>query len=226
MFHVLVISGGYLDIPFAKEYIETLSYDKVFAVDKGLYYADQLGIKPDLIIGDFDTVSSDLVNLYDERIKAGELDARIIRFPREKDLTDSELAIIYSEDYGATNITMLGATGYRIDHLLANMDLLICSNDKGIDCVIVDTNNRICLIDGEKGPNERVIDREQQWGKYVSIIPVTPYIADVTLEGVAYPLSNARIPKGPALTVSNEIKEKTARFHVGEGTALSFLVFD
>ena len=59
--HILIVTGGYVDIIFFKEYIKTLSYDKVFAVGKGLEYVAQLGLNPDLIMGDFDTVDSDIL---------------------------------------------------------------------------------------------------------------------------------------------------------------------
>lgn len=220
MLHILVITGGYLDIPFAKDYIETLSYDKVFAVDRGLEYADELGVVPDLILGDFDTASSEILKRYEQRIENEGLNSEIVKYPTRKDLTDSALALHYAKEYGASKVTLIGATGSRIDHMLSNIGLLIYSNNNDMECIIVDANNRIQLICGDRGKNECVIRKEEQWGKYVSVIPVSPYIAQVTLEGVEYPLNNAKVSQGLSLTVSNEIKEEAARFRVGEGTAL------
>ena len=72
--HTLIVTGGTLDYTFAKEYCKTLSYDKVFAVDKGLEYVHNLGMIPDMIIGDFDTVDGSLLSEYEQRIEENRLD--------------------------------------------------------------------------------------------------------------------------------------------------------
>ena len=217
---VLIITGGYLNIDFAKEYIKTLSYDKVFAVDKGLEYVDVLGLIPDLIIGDFDTVNPALLEKYDNDIKSGSINANIIKHPVKKDETDTELALQCSVDKGALSITMLGATGTRLDHVLANLSFLKLMGDKGIEVVIVDENNRIRLLDSGCNMTDVTIYREKQFGRYISLIPITRCVEEVTISGVEYPLDNAVIASGKGLTVSNEITEKAARIHIGKGAAL------
>ena len=218
--HILIVTGGYVDINFFKEYIKTLSYDKVFAVDKGLEYVAQLGLNPDLIMGDFDTVDSDILARYEAIDGSYSELSKVIRYPAKKDYTDTELALHYAKKQGASAVTMIGATGSRLDHVFANIGLLIYSAKNGMKSVIVDANNRIHLLSGDYGDSEYIVERKNQWGKYVSIIPVSEIIEDVTIEGVEYPLNSAKIEQGPCLTVSNEIIEKAAHIHIGKGTAL------
>lgn len=220
MKHVLIVTGGYVDINYFKEYIKTLSYDKVFAVDKGLEYVEKMGLIPDVILGDFDTVDGEILAKYENMNSARKEYPKLIKYPAKKDYTDTELALHLAREEGALEVTIVGATGSRLDHVLANMGLLIYASKNGMKCVIVDYNNRIHLISGDYGDSDYVIDRKGQWGKYISIIPLSEVIDDVTIDGVEYPLDGARIEQGPCLTVSNVINEKAARIHIGKGTAL------
>lgn len=219
MSHILIITGGRVNIDFTKEYIKTLSYDKVFAVDKGLEYVDELGLMPDLIIGDFDTVDNDILNRYMKYADEGQTAFEIIRHPARKNATDTELAVTYAKDCGAKSITIFGATGTRMDHVLSNLGLLIYVAREHMECVIIDECNRIRLMSSEYGTNDCIIERDAQFGKYLSLIPLSEYLTDLTMEGVEYPLDSARVERLSSLTISNEINEKTARIHIGDGTA-------
>ena len=235
MNHILIITGGYLNIGYTQEYIKTLSYDKVFAVDKGLEYADALGLVPELIIGDFDTVDEKLLDRYEKQLteadkklaeadnQAAEVDrqsVRIIRHPSHKDQTDTELALYCAKEDNASRVTILGATGSRLDHVLANIGLLLYACRSGMDAAIIDEHNRIRLLTSEYGVNEVTIDKAEQYGSYVSLIPVTPVVSGVTTKGLLYSLDNAVIEQGNGLTVSNEIIEKTARIQIESGAVL------
>ena len=235
MNHILIITGGYLNIGYTQEYIKTLSYDKVFAVDKGLEYADALGLVPELIIGDFDTVDEKLLDRYEKQLteadkklaeadnQAAEVDrqsVRIIRHPSHKDQTDTELALYCAKEDNASRVTILGATGSRLDHVLANIGLLLYACRSGMDAAIIDEHNRIRLLASEYAVNEVTIDKAEQYGSYVSLIPVTPVVSGVTTKGLLYSLDNAVIEQGNGLTVSNEIIEKTARIQIESGAVL------
>ena len=219
MKHILIITGGHLNIEFAKEYVKTLSYDKVFVVDKGLEYADALNLIPDYIVGDFDTVDVQLLEHYRNKIQKDEINAYIEQHPVKKDATDTELALQHAMKENAKQITILGATGSRIDHVLMNLGLLLQTTKKGILCTIIDENNRIRLLSA-KGNNVCKIKREKQYGTYVSLIPMTPVVGGVSLEGVMYPLESAKIYQGDSLTVSNQITESEAVIRIEEGELL------
>ncbi len=219
MKHILIITGGYLNIEFAKEYCKTLSYDKVFVVDKGLEYADALKIQPDYIVGDFDTVNANLLEAYEQKIRQGELQSEIERHPVQKDATDTELALYKALEADADQITLLAATGSRMDHVLANIGLLLQPARKGVACYLVDETNRIRLLQSKKMA-ECTIKKEEQYGHYLSVIPLTGIVKGLTMEGVLYPLKKQEICQGSSLTVSNEIVDTEARIFIEEGELL------
>lgn len=228
MSHVLIITGGHINISFVSEYIKTLSYDKVFAVDKGLECVHELGIVPDKIIGDFDSVDRNILEVYEHK---GSYDRKlpeasysrnieVIRHPVKKDASDTELAVKCATCDGADRITILGATGTRIDHMLANLQMLYSVAVTDVECIVVDENNRIRIIDSRRDNDYFVIEGKEQYGKYISLIPITDELTGLTLSGVMYPVSDITVKKGSSLLVSNEITEKTARIHIGSGAAL------
>lgn len=234
MNNILIVTGGNLDIEFAREYIKTLSFDKVFAVDKGLEYADCLALLPDYIVGDFDTVKTDVLSKYEKMIQTGECCALIERHPAKKDATDTELAVRRAITFHPKSITILGATGSRLDHILMNVGILLQIETNGILGQIVDANNRIRLLDAviqndrtkAKPPYSvcMVLNREEfitdNKEKYLSVIPMSPEVKGLTMEGVMYPLSDKTITQGDTLTVSNQITEKQACIYLKTGRIL------
>lgn len=112
-------------------------------------------------------------------------------------------------------IWILGATGSRLDHVLANISMLLLPMRSGIRAWIVDEHNRICLLSGKM-----VIKKEESFGKYLSLIPLTPQLSGVTLKGVKYPLNNHTVYLGESLCVSNEITDREAVLKVGDGIAV------
>lgn len=215
--HSLIISGGFLNLTFAEEYCKTLSFDKVFAVDKGLEYADTLHILPDAILGDFDTVDEKLLSQYEKRILAGELKACVERHPAKKDASDTELALLKAIEMGANEVTILAGTGSRLDHVLMNMELLLVAESAGVNCYMVDETNRIQLLSGETR-TEVIIQRGEQHGKYLSVIPLSPVVEGLTMSGVAYPLEHKKILQGTSLTVSNQITKAAATVSLEQGS--------
>lgn len=219
MNHILIITGGHLNIDFAKDYIKTLSYDKVFVADKGLEYADELGIVPDYIVGDFDTVNESVLRRYEQKMERGELSALIERYPVKKDATDTEFAVLKAIEEHAEKITIIAATGNRLDHLLMNLGLLLQIECKGIEGYIVDEANRIQMLTS-KGRKCCSIKKKEQYGCYLSVIPMTASVENVTLEGVMYPLKDRSIYQGESLTVSNQILSDEAFISISQGTVL------
>lgn len=217
MEHIVIITGGYLNIEFARTYIKTLSYDRVFAVDKGLEYAKLLGLQPDYIVGDFDTVEEEVLRGFEAEIEAGTVHAYVERHAAKKDATDTELAVLKAIEDRAGCITVLAATGSRFDHVLANIGLLIQTARAEIPCFIVDETNRIRLLEGE---SVCVLKRNEQYGTYLSLFPLSETVEGVTIEGVMYPLHNRTIYQENSLTVSNQISGEVARLAIRKGRVL------
>ncbi|MCD8083092.1 MAG: thiamine diphosphokinase [Clostridiales bacterium] len=208
----LVLTGGKLDLEFARAYLRQRSFDKVIAVDGGLEPASRLGIIPDYIVGDFDTVSPALLDRY--------RDYPYIVWEQhkpEKNETDTELARSRAVAVGFDEIVFLGATGGRLDHMLGNIDALYECMQRGIHAELIDPQNRLYLIDGEHR-----FDRETQWGKYVSFLPYTEEVKKITLTGFRYLLDEKDIRRGEevGLCVSNEIAEEHAFIRFEEGVLI------
>lgn len=217
MCHVLIVTGGHLDFEFARVFCSTISYDRVFAVDRGLEYVDALGLSPDYIVGDFDTVDKTIFEYYQKQIRAGIMNALIEYHPVKKDAADTELAVLKAIENGADSITILGATGSRLDHVLANIGLLSLAAEKNVDCRIVDACNRIRLL---MGRTHCCIKKAEQYGDYLSFIPLTPVVKGLTLTGVMYPLTDRMVYQSSSLTVSNQITEEEAHIFIKEGKLL------
>ena len=181
-------------------------YDLVICADKGMENIKKSGIKADVTVGDFDSI--DIPE-----------NTSVIKFPAEKDVTDTEIAIEYAIEKGAEEIVILGGTGGRLDHTFANILLLYRTYKKGIDIKMCDGRNT-CFVAGEK------INIKKDDNRYLSIFPLFEDISGLDLSGVKYPLSKAHLPKDSSLCVSNEITEGEAEIKAESGTFLIILSND
>lgn len=196
----LLISGGNLKPDFVKEVIAAMPSCHILAIDGALCTVDRLGIRPEVVLGDFDTVDEMLLARY-------RADEKIIFETHNpvKDATDTELAIEYAISHGAEKITILGALGGRMDHALANIQVLLLGLQANVPCEILDEQNRIMLLN-----RAHVFEKNQCFGKYLSFIPLTERVDNVTLTGFRYPLCNHTLTIGSSLGISNELVEESA----------------
>ena len=134
-----------------------------------------------------------------------------------KNETDTELARNRALTLSCDEIVFLGATGGRIDHMIGNIHALKTCMERGIAAYIVDSQNRLSLLDGE-----RTFSKAEQWGKYVSFAPYTEEVTGITLTGFKYPLKNKTIYRGEevGLCISNEIAEDTATITLEDGVLI------
>lgn len=163
----------------------------VIAADGGTASALVCGAKPDLIIGDMDSVDPDLLeNLQSQ-------DTEIRRYPVEKDLTDLELALLAAAERDAKIIRVLGALGGRLDHTLSNIYLLALPELEGRDVRLVAGNQEAWLMH----PGETTISGKT--GDTLSLIPLNGAVEGVETENLYYPLREETLKFGPARGVSN-----------------------
>ncbi len=198
-----------------KACLENIDIEYVICADGGLEKADKLNLKPDLILGDFDSVNPDILENY----KRQEIET--VTFPPEKDYTDMELALEYAVQKGFKHIVLICASGTRLDHTLANIQLLEKYHGRGIDTEIIDNNNHIRIISDN---TDTKIKYKKDY--FVSLVPVTETIEGLTLEGFKYPLDNVTVKRGTAFLISNEIIENEGRIILKKGTALVFVSKD
>ncbi|WP_310605090.1 thiamine diphosphokinase [Anaerosporobacter sp.] len=208
----LIITGGTIETDFVKTYLETESFDMVIAADHGLEMAKLLDIPVNYILGDFDSLNPSILQEVKNRIVNENTDMVLKEFPPEKDYTDTHLAIVTAIEVGATSVTILGATGTRIDHVFANVNLLSIFLEHQITAKIVDSHNQIYVID-----TDTYLSKENVHGKYISLIPYTDSVTGVTLTGFKYPLHNATLVKGESIGISNELLEEKGIIHLKEG---------
>lgn len=203
----LIITGGAIDEAFAGDYLQKQKFDFIIAADAGLIFCQKAGVEPDLILGDFDSVPREVLAEY-ERTCAH----KIMKYPSQKDETDTELALNEALKRVSREIVILGATGTRLDHVLGNMQLLKTALEAGAVCYLVDANNRIRMID-----SPLVLKKDEQFGTYVSLIPFTLLVEGLTLTGFAYGLDHFCLASGNGRCVSNEITEKQAEITFTSG---------
>ncbi len=207
----LILTGGRLDPAFAGSFLQKEKFNRVIAVDGGLKAAKELGLVPDVIVGDFDSVDPSVLAFY----RKTEHIVWEVHQP-EKDDTDTELALKRAMAMGVGEIVILGATGGRLDHMIGNIQLLYPCLQTGIRASIVDPQNRLYLIDGET-----LFRRDAVWGKYISFLPLTQEVRGITLKGFKYPLTNKDIRIGTSLCISNELIEEEGRITVSDGVLIA-----
>jgi thiamine pyrophosphokinase len=203
---VLIVTGGTVSEGLLKKVYTGKEY--VIGVDKGLEALDKAKISPNLVIGDFDSASYDTKKKYENSPNA------VILNPM-KDLTDTHAALYKAMELNPENITILGATGSRIDHLLGNISVLLLPLKEGIDCFLLDEHNRVRLIE-----KSCTIKKSEQYGKYISLLPFGKRASGITLKGFLYGLDNACLSLGETIGISNELREEEGLITVEEGYLL------
>lgn len=204
---LLIANGEIRDAGFYKEFIHKSNFSFIICADGGANNACKIGVIPDLVIGDLDSISEETSRYYEE------IEVRLLKYPVEKDETDTELALNYLLEAGYDDITLIGCTGRRIDHTLANIHLLYDLLNMPVKAEIVDEYNSIMMIDKPMKINSRK-------GYTVSLIPVTEIVEGITLEGFFYKLENEDLIMGATRGVSNVILEDAASINFRRGKLL------
>lgn len=203
----IIVSGGTIDRDFALKQVEQLKAEVIIGVDRGLEFLYQNQIMPTHIVGDFDSVEPEIVEYYRNETKVP-----IRQFDPVKDASDTEIAIRLAIELGVNRLWLLGATGTRLDHVLANIQTLKVAHDAGVKAYILDAHNRISLI-----AKECTLRKEEQYGEYFSVFPLGGEVPCFTIKGAKYPLENHTLMPYDSLCVSNQIKEKEVEITFPEG---------
>ena len=193
----VIVSGGMLEEDFVLPILKSEETEFVIGVDKGLEFLYKHEIKPDYIVGDFDSVSRELVDYYRE-----ELNVPIREFNPVKDASDTEIALRLCLGLNRKSILILGGTGNRIDHLWANVQCLQIALQAGADARIVDSHNQIRLLD-----SDITLKKSEAFGPYFSPFPLEMPVDELSIRGAKYPLQNHFLKPSDSLCVSNEFAE-------------------
>lgn len=207
----LIVLGG--DAPDRMLLLSCAGYaDMKIAADRGLEAYMEAGIMPDILVGDMDSVSQEMLKNVQDTVQ-------VERLPVQKDDTDGVHALDTAIARGADQITILGALGGRMDHAMANLMLLVRAQRKGAYAEILDAHMRIVRVDGE-------ITLTGAKGDTFSLLPLGE-ANGITLSGCQYHSEEElAFDSGYPLGVSNVITEDDARITVKEGDLLFFHTYN
>ncbi len=201
---VVIVGGG----TFSKKYLGMMRpQDYVIGVDRAAYWLIRQGRRPDIAIGDFDSVTEEEFSFIKKSVPV------MKQFPKNKDQTDMELAVLHAIEKRATDVLIYGGTGSRLDHTFVTWQLLELLLTARIQHQLVNETNRVRMVD--KGRTILVSGGEY---KYVSVIPYTATIS-LTLSGFIYNLPKTTLLRGTTRGISNEIAGRQARITIYSGKA-------
>jgi len=182
----------------------------LIAADGGAGWLEEIGRRPDILVGDLDSVDPAVVR----RLAAA--GTEVIRHPAEKDASDSELALGVALERGADEVVMLGALGGgRLDHELANLLLLADPELPGRDLRIVRAGTTVRVLAGRAS-----LELGCGPGSVVTLLPVGGNAQGVATRGLRYPLDGETLRVGRSRGLSNEVVEAPASVWLGAGTLL------
>lgn len=171
--------------------------DLIICADGGYNHARNMGIIPDALIGDFDSAKD-----------FEEVTGRI-EYPTRKDFTDGELAVEYAMEHGADSVCLIGMTGDRLDHTIADIMLLNkCKNG-----VLIDDNNEIYLL-------KDTLTIRGKSGQTLSVVPIFSDAEGLTTTGLEYPLRNETLYFASTRGISNVMTSDTCEITIEKGIAL------
>jgi len=197
----IIIGGADIcDCDRAKSFIK--EDDFVIYCDSGLRHEEELGRKPDLIIGDFDS---------HEKPQA---DYEIITLPHMKDDTDTVFAAKEVIKRGFDSCLMLGVTGGRFDHTAGNISALLMLENAGVEAMIADDYSEMEVL----GSKTKYISDSYP---YFSLLAIFGKAGGINIKNALYPLENAAIEPDYQYGISNEpLPGETAEVSVSKGKML------
>lgn len=186
--------------------------DYVIAADGGLMYCGVLEIEPDLIIGDFDSVDGEYAEAV-EQIRQG-MPEKVVTLPVEKDDTDMLSAVKCGLEKGYRNFRLYAANGGRLEHTIANIQILKYLKEHDAVGYIMDGTGMILLAQ-----NETISFRDTMEG-YVNVFSFNEKAHGVSIRGLKYELDHATLTNTVPLGISNEFVGQKSEISVEDGTLL------
>ena len=184
------------------EFSAELAEGLIIAADCGLDYCLRAGVVPDVAVGDFDSAHS--------AVPAG---VECVRVSPIKDDTDAFLAAETAIERGCNRLRFLCALGGRLDHSMANVQMLERLHMMGVSAELRGRGERAYLLHG--GESAEI----KRFAGYVSVFSYGGQ-TQVTLRGMKYPLERFTLTNAYPLGVSNEVSAELAQIEVHSGTAL------
>lgn len=194
--NTVLICGGEINDEFSLVCLKQIKPDCIIGVDKGLEFCYRNHVIPDWILGDFDSISKEVIDWYR---KQQEIPIR--QYKPEKDDTDTRLGMELALKLGSDKIFLLGATGGRLDHYMGNLQSLLITARKEKEGWILDEQNAITV----RKAGKICIHKEEKFGKYVSFFSMGDEVTGLSLTGFQYPLDGYTLKNSDGIAVSNQL---------------------
>lgn len=201
----IIIITSYIEKKFDMK-ASISSEDLIICADGGYDIAASEGIRPHLVIGDLDSIKSSIPD-----------DIKINRFNPEKDFTDLELALKTAAETDCRAVEIWGGMGGRLDHTIANIQLL-SKYTASFDSLVMKDGQSLCFA--VCGRNDLSVEIPASKNCYLSLFSLTEKCCGVCIDGVKYPLSDHTLVNTFPLGVSNEFTKEKAVLSLKNGTLL------
>ncbi len=180
--------------------------DFVIACDRGYQWCERLGLKPDLLISDFDSYDGPVMDSIP-----------LERHIPEKDDTDTMLAVRYAIEHGFRSILLCCALGGRLDHLIANLQTLLFARRHGVSASLLSEDTEIRILQN----SSLSLPRRDGWS--LSVFALDGSCRGVDIRGAKYPLENAELHPSFPIGVSNQWASDEAVVTVRDGILMIVL---
>ncbi len=187
----------------------------VIAADSGLHQSERLGLSVHFVVGDLDSADPDALD------RARAAGAVVERHPVDKDATDLELALDMARDRGAARITVVGGSGGRLDHFVANVALLASPRFADLEIDAWPGDAHVSVVQGGRPPH--TVDGAV--GSLLTLLPAGGEATGITTTGLQYPLHDATLRPGTSRGVSNVLVARQGSVVLHHGTLLAIQPF-
>ncbi len=213
---LIFLNGDEKDLSYAKKYMDKQTL--LIGCDGGADSLLGLGLKPDAVIGDFDSIKSlpkeikNLAeNLYGEKIIAGGI--TYIKYPGDKDFLDAELAINFAVHKKIKEITLVNTNGDELDHVLGTIIVLARNKYRQLNVKAVSSRHKVYIVSG------KAVIRGSK-GDKISLIPLYGPVNVESSAGLKYDPAKYKMSLGHNIGISNELTDKKAALHINSGRFL------
>ncbi len=196
----IILANGKSTSKRVIDFVKSKGYSTIICADGGANSAFKLGLVPDFIIGDLDSIKPEVLKFYSDK-------STIIHIKKQID-TDVEKCLKFAIKKKFTDVVLIGVTGDRLDHTIGNLSIVLKFYDK-IQCKIIADNSFLL-------PTNKSITLRSKIGETISIFGFNKK-TKITSFGLKYPLKNSSLPFGEKESTSNEASKDTVNILVKGG---------
>ncbi len=201
---IIIIAGGFVSKRVVEKNIK--KSDFIICADSGVNNLLKTNFKPNLVVGDFDSISNKAVKKFSK--------TKAIVFPKKKDKTDLELALIEALKLKPKEIIFLGCIGSRFDQSLSAIMLLSKISEKIVSKIVSDKNVFFTVAKSKTFTVQKK--------SIVSVIPLKKS-SGISMKGVLYDVKNISLEIGSSRGISNVAEEKVVKISLKNGLLLVIL---